>query len=233
VNRKTLYGLVLLLAPLLLLAVYFGRPYLQKKRIARLEAQAQQLFASGELIDAELALRKALELDAADPELHFQLGQVLEKEGVLDQARDQYLEAGKARKIPDALYNAGVMAFKLSDQAGAEKTFRENLRSWPEHVPTLYQLGWLTARTGKCPEAIPYFEKIITAAPGEAEAYNNLGYCYYLLDQLEPARDMFKKALELKPDFESAKKSLETVEQDLAAPASEQPGSTAEPPSPR
>ncbi len=232
-NRKVLFGLALLLAPLLLIAFYFGRPYLQKKRIARLEAQAQKLLAAGELIDAELALRKALELDAADPELHFQLGRVLEKEGVLDQARDQYLEAGKAKKIPDALYAAGIMAFKLSDQAEAERIFRENLRSWPEHVPTLYQLGWMAGRKGKCGEAVPYFEKIITVAPAEAEAYNNLGYCYYTLDQLEPARDMFKKALELKPDFESAKKSLETVEQDLAAPASEQPGSTAEPPSPR
>ena len=232
-SRKTLFVLVLILVPLLLIAFHLGWPFLQKQRTARLQTRAQKLLAQGELIDAELVLRKALQLSPSDPELHFRLGKVLEKEGVLDQAREQYLEAGKAHKIPDALYNAGLTAFKLGDPAGAEKTFRENLASWPGHLPTLYQVGWIAARKGKCSEAVPYFQKIIAAAPSEAEAYNNLGYCYYTLGQLEPARDMFQKALELKPEFDSAKKSLETVEQDLAATPSEQPGATAPPPNPR
>lgn len=227
-NRKVLAGLIALLAlGVLIIAGYFALPYFKTGRISKLEKKAESLIAAGDLIDAEILIRKALDLDPENPDLHFKLAQILEKEGVLDQAREHYLLASKAGKSPDPGYLAGIMTYKLGKPEEAEKVFTENLRTWPEDIPTLYQLGWLLARKGNCLDAIGYFEKIVAIKPLEAEAYNNLGFCLYTLDQPEKAKKMLQRALEINPNLESAKKSLQTIEADLAEKTL--PGATAEP----
>ncbi len=227
-NKKFLAGLIaLILLGALIIISYFARPYLKQGRVSRLEKNAEKEIARGELIDAEILIRKALELKPSDSGLHFKLGKILEQEGVFDQAREQYSRARQGGQSPEAGYQVGVMSYKMGKPEEAEKIFSENLAGWPNHLPTLYQLGWLMARQGKCPEAIAYFERIVGIKPNEAEAYNNLGYCLYTMDQPEKARDLFKRALELKPDLDSAKKSLETIDADLAG--NPQPGNTVEP----
>jgi len=198
------------------LILFLFRPGAGMSRVERAEKMAGEAIAAGNFLDAEVVLRKALERSPKDPRLLFKLGVVLEKQGVLDQAKESFAAAAAAGNDPEAGYNAGMTALKLNRQDEAESYLQENNRSFPSHVPTLYQLGTILAKTGRYDEALPYFRKIVELEPNEAEAYNNLGFCYYSLGQLEKARDMFNKALELKPDFESARRSLETVEDDLS-----------------
>lgn len=224
-NRKVqaaIAGVVLVISGLaIFLWVNPGR---KTSKISRYQAQAEKAISAGQFLDAEIVLRKALEAAPDNPDLLFKLGVVLEKEGVLDQAKKAYLQALRANKSPEPGFNAGMVSLKLSEPEDAERLFLDNHREWPKHIPTMYQLGAMMANRGKYEEAIGYFEIIIGLDPKEAEAYNNLGYCYYSLDQLEKARDMFNKALSLNPGLESAKKSLETVESDLAG--NSQDGST-------
>ena len=208
------------------IAIFFWiSPGRKASKISRLQKQADQAISSGQFLDAEIVLRKAVELDPNNPDLLLKLGSVLEKEGVLDQAKKTYLEALGAGKSPEPGFNAAMVSLKLNDPEDAERLFLENNRLWPDHTTTMYQLGAIMAKKGKFQEAAKYFEKITVLDPKEAEAYNNLGYCYYSLEQLEKARDMFKKALEINPNLETAKKSLQTVESDLAGQP--QDGSTA------
>jgi tetratricopeptide (TPR) repeat protein len=215
-NRKIIIGLIAFMAlGAIIIATYWARPYIKKARISRLEQKAETEISRGDFIDAEIVLRKALAIDPGNADIHFKLGRVLESEGVLAEAKENYLMASQSKMSPEPGYKAGLMAIMLGNPEEAEQIFNENILQWPEHIPTLYQLGYLLAKKGEYEEAIEHFEKIIIIAPNEAEAYNNIGYCFYNLEQKEKARDMFKKALELKPDFESAKKSLESVEEDL------------------
>jgi Flp pilus assembly protein TadD len=208
------------------IAIFFWvSPVRKDFKVSRLEKQADQAVSSGQLLDAEIALRKALETEPENSGLLVKLGSVLEKEGVLDQAKTAYLTAAKLGRSADPGFYAAMVSLRLNEPEDGERLFLENLQNWPEHTPTLYQLGALMAKKGKYQEAVKYFEKITSVDPKEAEAWNNLGFCWYNLDQLEKARDMFKKALEINPNLDSAKKSLQTVESDMAG--NPQDGSTA------
>jgi Flp pilus assembly protein TadD len=181
-------------------------------RVARFTKQADQALSSGRFLDAEIAIRKALEIEPNNPLLEIKLGQVLERQGVLDQAKSAYITAQKANLSAEPGFLAGMVSLRLSEPQDAERLFLENNQAWPDHAPTLYQLGAIMAKRGKYQDAVKYFEKIVTIDPKEAEAYNNLGFCYFSLGQTEKAREMFKKALEINPNLDSAKKSLQTLE---------------------
>ena len=164
------------------------------EKIARIQKQADASIASKNYIDAEVALRKGLESYPNNPDLLLKLGDVLEKEGVLDQARDAYLSSAQAKKSAEPRYEAGMVSLKLNQPDEAEKLFVQNNQDFPDHVPTLYQLGALLAKQGKYDQAITYFSKITTLLPSEAEAYNNLGFCYYSMQQPQKAKEMFEKS---------------------------------------
>ena len=199
------------------IAIFFWMsPGRKASKISRFQKQADRAISSGHFLDAEISLRKALDIDPENPELWLALGAVLERQGVLDQAKLAYQAAAKANTSSEPGFKAGMVSLKLNEPEDAERFFLENSQNWPEHTPTLYQLGAIMAKKGKYQEAIKYFEKITTVDPKEAEAFNNLGFCYYSQDQLEKARDMFKKALEINPGLDSAKRSLQTVEADLS-----------------
>jgi len=216
-------GLLLAITGVLL---FFLNPGVQARKVDRMIKDGDRAVSAGQLLDAEILLRKAADKQPDNPDLQLKLGTVLEKEGVLEQAKEQYVAASKAKKIPEPGYQAGMVALKMNNRDEAERLLLENIASWPSHVPTLYQLGAIYAKQGKYEEAIKYFSKIVETEPKEAEAYNDLGFCYFSLEQPQKAKEMFLKALEINPNFESAKKSLETVEADLAGKP--QQGSTAQ-----
>jgi len=194
---------------------YFLSPSGRARNVLRLEKQADQAVAAGQLLDAEILVRKALEVEPNAPDLLLKLGTVLEKEGVLSQAKDVYVQASAAKKSAGPGYYAGVVALKMNDRGEAERLFVENNLNWPEHVPTMYQLGAILAKKGQYKEALPFFQRVTELEPNEAEAYTNLGFCYYNLEQPEKAKEMYLKALELNSNFEPARKSLQAVEADL------------------
>ena len=222
-DKKKLRAWLLIILFFLVLAVigYFLSPQAKRHQAKKLQAQAEEMLAQGDYLEAEIFLRKAIEKEPNNPELRVQLGEVLEKQGVLEEAKEEYLRAYQLQPAPEPRYRAGLVFLKQGKRGEAEKLFEENLSEYPEHIPTLYQLGWLNARVGKFEQAKEYFQKIIKLKPDEAEAYNNLGYCLYNLDQLEQAKEMFEKALKLHPNFPEAKKSLELVKEELKGKLSE------------
>jgi tetratricopeptide (TPR) repeat protein len=212
--QAVIVGAILVLSGI---AIFFYlSPGSSAEKIERIGKKADAAVSAKNYIDAEVLLRKGLESYPNDPDLLLKLGNVLEKEGVLDQAREAYLSSAHAKKSAEPEYQAGMVALKLNEQDEAEKLFLDNNKDFPDHVPTLYQLGAIMAKQGKYDEAITYFQKITSLLPSEAEAYNNLGFCYFSMEQPQKAKEMFLKALAINPNFEAAKKSLETVEADLA-----------------
>lgn len=54
-------------------------------------------------------------------------------------------------------------------------------------------------------------QKVFGKKHENPEAYSNLGAVYYMMGEIEKAYEMYKKALELNPNFEIAKKNLEII----------------------
>jgi len=217
-NRRVVAGLIaLLVLGALLFASYFLRPHFRARKINQMQKNAEEKIKAGEYLDAELILRKALKIEPDNSEINFKLGQVLEKQGILNEAQEYYFKSAKNAKSPEPAYSAAITAYKMGKIDEAEKLFQAVVANYPNDIPSLYQLGWLLARKGDYANAVTYFERIVGIKPDEAEAYNNLGYCLYNMDQPERAKDMFKRALELNPELESAKKSLKTIEEELSS----------------
>jgi len=217
VDKKKLHAWLLIIAIFAVIAMlaYFLSPQAKKRKVKKLESQAKEMIAQGDYLEGEIILKKALEKDPNNAELRLALAEVLEKQGVLDEAKEQYLESARLNPEPGAKYKAGMVLLKMGKTSEAKRLFEENIEQFPEHIPTLYQLGWLNARAGRYEQAKGYFQKIIQLKPDEAEAYNNLGFCLYNLDQPKKAKKMFEEALRLRPNFPEAQKSLEMVEKEL------------------
>ena len=60
-------------------------------------------------------------------------------------------------------------------------------------------------------EAIRLYFKALKIEPDSAEAYNGLGAAMVRRGMIEKAVEHFKKALQLKPDFEDAKRNFENT----------------------
>jgi tetratricopeptide (TPR) repeat protein len=60
-------------------------------------------------------------------------------------------------------------------------------------------------------EAKKYFEKAIKIDPKYYEAYYNYGYCFELLGDIQNAEKIYKKALEIKPDYTAAANGMSRV----------------------
>jgi Flp pilus assembly protein TadD len=63
------------------------------------------------------------------------------------------------------------------------------------------ELGKFYFLNNKYDEAISEFKKVLEINPGNAEAYYNIGLIKESSNQMDEAREMYSKALAVKPDY--------------------------------
>ena len=71
----------------------------------------------------------------------------------------------------------------------------------PDYWAGYTHLGVFYYMHGNYPEAAKQFEQVIKLTPQNAGAYRNLGAMYYYMDQKADAIVMFKRSIEIKPDY--------------------------------
>lgn len=99
----------------------------------------------------------------------------------------------------EALANLAAKAFSKGRYTAAEQLYRTLYDSNPDHVAGLVNLGTILLYRNKCEEAIEYFGRASRLAPDLAISYYLAGICHYRLDDMEPARVMFARTIELDP----------------------------------
>jgi len=98
----------------------------------------------------------------------------------------------------------------------ATVAYQKALQLSPNNSSSISGLASSYAQQNMLSVAIPLFEKAVSLSP-TANAYNNLGYAYYLNQQYETANRVLKQALILEPDYAQAKNNLALVELNLHA----------------
>ena len=83
----------------------------------------------------------------------------------------------------------------------AEKCFKNILTENPEYIKSLVNLGNLKTETFHFSEAINYYKLYLKEDDKTSEVYRNLGICYQTIGQIDKAKDIFLKALELDKTF--------------------------------
>ncbi|WP_269603978.1 tetratricopeptide repeat protein [Prochlorococcus marinus] len=174
------------------------------------------LTSLGKLQEAELSLRKAIELNPDFATAHSNLGNILKDLGKLQEAE---LSLRKAIVLnPDfamAHSNLGNILKDLGKLQEAELSLRKAIVLNPDFADAHYNLGIILSDLGKLQEAELSTRKAIELNPDFAEAHSNLGNILDDLGKLQEAELSLRKAIELNPDFAEAHSNLGNILDDL------------------
>ena len=135
------------------------------------------LLAMGDLVAAELELRKAQELQLAPA----QWAPALAKTLLLRFKIKQIIEEFGALRLPEATaqadLNVSLAAALAVDGQGQRATalIESTLQTLPEHAPTLMLKAKLLARPGTLPDSIALVDAVVKRDPANAEAWQLLG----------------------------------------------------------
>jgi len=102
-------------------------------------------------------------------------------------------------------YNLGVVYEDQGNKEGALKEFLETLRLDPNNAYVRLDIAAIYAEAGDVPRAAGYYIEAIKLSPDDpeiVEAYMNLGMMYQRSGHTGQAVQLWRKALELRPDLD-------------------------------
>lgn len=158
--------------------------------------------SAGRVAEAEQAYRKAVQLDSSSASARRQLGLLLAKRGLHEDARahiDRSL-VGDPENL-GTLMIAGMLSERLGEARAAMRYYRELLDHHPEFYPAANNLAYLYAEQGiELPEALRLAEIAVAARPDHAGFNDTLGLVLLRLGRPEKAHRHLKLAATRAPD---------------------------------
>ena len=191
-------GLVRLTAALEKKSASFSEPYVKL-------AMAQASI--GELDKAQISLRHALKIDPNSAIGHFNLAEVMRRQGNIAAAAEQYRQT-LAIDPNYSKAHQGLGLIKQQQGRQAVKSFQQALRSDPLFAEAHISLGRIYLRQGEAWKAAEHFRKALQIEPASAETHLNLGLAQVQLGLRQEALDAFRKAVALNPDSPEAHYNL-------------------------
>lgn len=168
---------------------------------------------------AKLAVSSYITAVEQNPEFtdgYITLGSILAKYG---DPKSQSLSEGYFKTAldlepnnKDAMYGLGML-YQEQDKLDEAVALYKKITA----LDTTYAIAYFNqaylymTRSDYLDSAVFYFEKAIAADTLYADAYNNLGLTYEKKGQKEKAKKYYRKALELNPQHEKARKNIETL----------------------
>ena len=106
--------------------------------------------------------------------------------------------------IVNQIFQQAVTFHREGKLKEAEHLYREILKTRPDYMDAINNLGIIFQDHGKLDQAKEYFKKAIELEPDYAEAHNNLGNTLFKLNKFDAAEKSYRKAIELRPDLSQA-----------------------------
>ena len=169
--------------------------------------------ATGRHATAFDLLARAVRRKPDFPDIHFNLGKVLQEQGRLDDAVASYrrgLLLGPDR--PERYhFNLGDVLREQGQWDAAAACYRQAIQVRPDYVKPYVNLGNVLLEQLKPAEAAECFEKALQLEPQSANAHVNLAIALRELGRLEEAAGHCDFALRLDPQSAEARNNLGTV----------------------
>jgi tetratricopeptide (TPR) repeat protein len=147
--------------------------------------------------------RRALSVTTGNHRAHAAMGEVLERQGRLDEAIAQYRDA--LRIVPDQAEwrnNLGILYTRQDKVAEAMGQFAIATRLRPNFADAHNNLGAMHARAGQPAEAIAAYTRALSLAPDNALAHGNLARMLAGEGRIEEALRECREAIRLDPSNE-------------------------------
>lgn len=164
--------------------------------------------------EAERELRRATEIDPGHVDALFNLGAVLDQQGSDEEAIAYLRKAATLQPgNPDVRYRLAKVLIKTgdSDAGRAELERFQELRERTQlesRVSVLMRQAEERMRLGNPGAARDLYQQVIRQDTGNAEAHANLGAAYEQLGHGDLGEAMFRKAIDLRPDYADARLNL-------------------------
>ena len=147
-------------------------------------------------------------------ESHYNLAEMLQRRGALDEAIEQFQAAVSIRPNDPVANNALGGAFLAKgDLSQAVQRFDAALAVQPDYFDAHYNLGNALAAQDKFDGAAEQFGAAVRLNPEDANAQANLGTALAQLGRLSEAKSHYEAALRIDPTNQLARENLEQIEQ--------------------
>ena len=101
-----------------------------------------------------------------------------------------------------------VKYHQAGDLERAEAIYRQLLKEFPAHAPSLTNLGVLLVRQGNTDEAVQCYNLALASTPGHADAHFNLGNLHRRSNHIAEAVEQYRACLANNPQHTSASYNL-------------------------
>ncbi len=172
----------------------------------------QANFSDGKNQEAIQALKKSLQLNPKDADVHAYLGVVYMLLSDFPGAEKELEEALKLNPyLTDARNSLGAVYMKTGREEQARAIFEEALKdrtyATPEKI--LLHLGTLHLDAKRYPEALDAFQRAVAANPAYAKGYLGLGQACAGMGKSAEAMAAFQKVVALEPNSPEATRARE------------------------
>jgi protein O-mannosyl-transferase len=166
----------------------------------------------GDVDEAIVHLRRALELKADYPDAHVNLGVALRYRGAIDEAIAHNRRALELK--PDKLeahINLGFLLTLRGEFGAAKAHCRRALELDPDNADAHNNLGMALANSGDIEAAMVHFRRALELQPDQADAHNNLGVALVNRGEVDAGIAHLRRALEIDPRHAGAAENLRRV----------------------
>ena len=164
----------------------------------------------GELEVAEAHYRESIAIEP-QPAIYNDLGFVLERQGLSDEAAEQYREAlALDPASASAHFNLGASLARDGELEEAERHFRAALKVNPS-AQTYTGLGIVLGQQGESDDAIAHLRRAVDADPSYMAAYEPLGEMLVERGRLEEAAANYRQLTRIRPSAAAHAKLADTL----------------------
>jgi tetratricopeptide (TPR) repeat protein len=151
--------------------------------------------------DGSTLFRHAINVTHGNYIAHYNLGNILLKEGKTDEAIEHYRKAAEIHvNYVDAHYNLGIAFSARKKYAEAIEAYRSVLKLRKDHKRVLARLADALAKNGQLDEAVSYYNRALERKGEDTEVLNNLALALAKKGKPDEAIKCYNKSLEIDPN---------------------------------
>lgn len=167
------------------------------------------------LKDTQPYSSEAREPSSFDPEFLVQKADEAFEEGNLEKAYNLFNEANsKVSQASEVLFKMGYILQQLEREDEALEYYKEALEGDKDNEYIHNSLATIFRARGEFASAKTHLSASLSIDNKNPLTYYNYGNLLVDMEHLEEAKEMYKNALEIKPDFIEAKEELEKLEKE-------------------